>query len=132
LSSGSHLRAKPVQGADHYFGIELLAVARHEHVAGLVNQPHGKELACVNCALGMLVDFAHLVHPVSKLAARSHAGKDDVSRVGKKRLGKPIPFTRLSRNVEFHHRNSNSLPLPPAKISQFSAQRSHTANAASS
>ncbi len=107
-SSAPTSAEKTVQRGAHHLGIELLAVARHQDVAGLVDQPHGIKLAGVNRQLGMLFHVAHLVHAVGKLAAGGHIGKNHVSCVGKKRLREPVAFTRFPRNMEFHHGQPNS------------------------
>ena len=51
----AHLRAKPVERRRHHLRIELLAIAGHQHVAGLVDQPHGEKLPRMNGQLGMLL-----------------------------------------------------------------------------
>ncbi len=53
----------------HDLRIELLAVARHQHMAGLVDEAHGVKLAGMDDAVGMLFDVANLIHAVRELAA---------------------------------------------------------------
>ena len=78
----THLGAEPIQGGGHHLGIELLAIAGHEHVTGFVNQSHSKQLARVDGLLGMLFDIAHLVHAVSEDAARPNVGQNHISVIG--------------------------------------------------
>jgi hypothetical protein len=103
-----HLRGKPVQAGRHHFGVELLAVARHQHVAGLVDKAHGIKLAGMNRPFGMGLGVAHLVHAVGELAARGHIGENHVARIGEESPGELVAFPRLPRNVEFHHRYRSS------------------------
>ena len=88
--------------------VKLLAVARHDHVAGLVDEAHGEQRAGVDGAVGVLVRFAHLVHLVGKAPARRHVGKHHVAVEGEERIGELIAFARLARNVEFHHMKPSS------------------------
>jgi hypothetical protein len=50
-------------------------------VAGLVDEPHGKQLPGVHGLLRMLFDVAHLVHAVRELAARRQIGQNHIAVV---------------------------------------------------
>ncbi len=57
----------------------------------------------------MILRVPHLVHAMSKLAARSHVGKNHVAVVGKQRLCELVAFPRLPRNVKFKYQEPHSL-----------------------
>ncbi|MGA3102223.1 MAG: hypothetical protein ABSD61_10215 [Terracidiphilus sp.] len=78
---GAHLRAKPFERRGHYQRVELLTIASHQHMAGLVDEPHGEQLPRVHGQLRMLLHVAHLVHPVRKLAARRQIRQNHVAVV---------------------------------------------------
>ena len=98
----AHAGAEPIQSGGHYLGIELLTIARHEHVTGFINQSHGKQLARMDGLLGMLLDIAHQIHAVGEGAARGNVGQNHVSVVGEKGFSELIALPRLARNVKFH------------------------------
>ena len=106
-----NLGGEPGQTGGHHFGIELLAIARHEDVAGFVDEAHGVKLAGVDGAVGVALGVTHLVHAVGKLAAGSHVREDDVTRIGEEGLGELVAIARVPRNVEFHHWKSSSPPI---------------------
>jgi hypothetical protein len=106
------LGGKPVQRAGHDLGIELFAVARNQHVAGLVDQAHCVQRASMDGQFGILFDIAHLVHAMSELAASGHIGKNHVSRIGKEGFRELVAFTRIPRNVKFHHWQPNTPEFP--------------------
>ena len=76
---GADLDGEPVEAGGHNFRVELLAVAGHEDMAGLVDETHCVELARMNGAVGMALGLADLVHAEGKLAAGGHIGEDDVA-----------------------------------------------------
>ena len=49
-----------------------------------------------------------------KLPGSGHVGEHHISRIGKQRLSKLIPFPRIPRNVKFHHKNPRSRTLTAA------------------
>ena len=115
----AHLPGEKLQGAGHYRGVKLLAVARHQYVAGLIDQPHGVKLAGMNHLFGMLFNVANLVDAMCKLAAGGHISKNHVPRVGKQRLREPVPFTRLPGYMELHHKNPYSKYAAGWPMSRF-------------
>ena len=102
---GAHNAGKPLQRLAHDRRVEPLAVTRHQHVAGLVDQAHRVELAGMNRLLGMLLHLAYLVDAVGKFAASGHIGKNHVPRVGEQRIRELVAFTRLPGYMELHHNN---------------------------
>jgi hypothetical protein len=58
----------------------------------------------MNRPLRMLVDLAHPVHLVRKLPARRHVCEHYIAVIGKNGLRELVPFTRIPRNMEFHHK----------------------------
>ena len=109
----AHHSAEPAQRRVHHLGIELLAIAGHEHVAGLVDEAHGIERAGMDGLLGMFVGLAHLVHALRKLAARRHVVQNHVAVEGKQRLRESVALSCLARYVEFHHQRPCSILLLP-------------------
>ena len=103
-----HLCAKPIQGAGHHLGVELLAVLRHDHVAGLVDEAHRKKLAGVHRLLRVPGGVAHLIDAQRKLPACRHVCEDNIARIGEERLRKLVAFPCISRNMEFHHKRTSS------------------------
>ena len=76
------MRGEPIDGAGHDLGIELLAIAGHEHVADLVDETHGIKLTGVDGKLGVVLGVANRVHAVRKFAAGRDVGQNHVSVVG--------------------------------------------------
>ncbi len=113
---GTGLRTKEGKRIGHDAAIELLAVTGDDHVAGFVDKAHGEQRAGMDCEVGILVRFPYLVHLVSEPAATGHIGKHDVAVEGEERVGELIAFTRLARNVKFHHKNRAPKPALPAEV----------------
>jgi len=59
-------------------------------------------------ALGILVHLADLVHSISKGAAGSQIGKDNITRIREKQSANWYRSRALLRDVEFHHKNPGS------------------------
>ena len=98
------LRTKEGERVGHDTAVELLAITRHDHVAGFVDQAHGEQGAGMDGEVGILVRFPYLVHLVRKAAARGHIGKHHVAVEREERVGELVAFPRLARNMKFHHR----------------------------
>ena len=73
-------------------------------MARFIDEAHCEERARVNNPFGIFLHFADQVHLVSKCAAGTEIGKDDIARVRKERISEVVTIPRRSRNVEFHHR----------------------------
>ena len=97
------LRAEPVQRRLKHLRIELLPIAGHQHVAGLVDQAHGVERARVNHLLRMLLHIADLVHAMRKLPALGQAAQHYVAGVGEQGSCEAVSLPCRARNVKFHH-----------------------------
>ena len=94
--------AEPVKGGGHQLGVKLLAIAGHEHMAGLVDKAHGVERAGMDGESGIDVRLADLVHAVGERAAGVQIGEDDISGVGEEGFGKLVALAHASRNMKFH------------------------------
>ena len=104
---------EPLQRAGHHLRVELLAIARHQHVTGLVDQAHRVKLPGMNRPLRMLLHVANRVHAVRELAAGGKIGENNIPRIGKQRLRELVPLTRIPGYMEFHH---EKIELPSSFI----------------
>ena len=68
-------------------------------MASLVDEAHCIKLAGMDCLIGILVGFSHLVHAMGELPASGDAGEHNIAVVGEERLGEPVAFARLARNA---------------------------------
>ena len=109
---GADFGGEPVQRGGHHGGVELLAVARHQQVASLVDQAHGVKFAGMNRQFGEFFHLANLVHAVRKFAAGGQIGKNDVPCEGKQQFGELVAFTRAPGYMKLHHRKLYSQTLP--------------------
>ena len=108
---GGNAGGEKVEGAVDDIGVQFFAVAGDENVTGLVNEAHGKELGGMNRELGVILSVAHLVDAEGELATGHYVGEDDIAGEGKERIRELIAFTRISGNMEFHHKKACSKKL---------------------
>jgi hypothetical protein len=104
---GLDLGGKPADGFGEDVGVDLPAIAGHQGVAELVDEPHGEERTGIECAGGIGVGAAGLVEPLGQLAAGRDVGEDDVAAVAEELVVDLGCVTNGPRDVEFHQSNAS-------------------------
>ncbi len=102
-SFGPDLLGEKRESIDHYVGIKLLAIARHDRVAGLIDQSHDVECGGMDGTLGMLLDITNQVHAMGKLAAGRHVSEDYIPGKREERFRKLVAVARGPGDMKFHH-----------------------------
>ena len=91
------------ESIDHHVGIKALAIARHEGVAGFIDQAHGIECTGIDDALRMLLDIPNQIHPVGEFTACRDVRENNISGKGEEIVRKLIAGSYISGDMEFHH-----------------------------